>query len=148
MLHRFRGGGLYLLDEPEAALSPQRQLAVLARIHDLVREDSQFVIATHSPILMAYPEAYIYSFSTDGIERLDYYEIEHYQVMHDFLLDPRLMLAALLESRAADQKANPAATIGFDGGGSIRAPPGGEESALHTGNDALQSYIGKANHLE
>jgi len=54
---RFAGKGLYLLDEPEAALSPQRQLAALARIHDLVTADSQFVIATHSPILMAYPDA-------------------------------------------------------------------------------------------
>lgn len=102
MPHRFGGGGLYLLDEPEAALSPQRQLAVLARMHDLVQEESQFVIATHSPILMAYPKAYIYSFSADGIRRLDYYETEHYQVMHDFLIDPRRMLAALLDTPVAD----------------------------------------------
>jgi predicted ATPase len=54
--HRFKGHGLYILDEPEAALSPQRQLRILSIIHELVEErDSQFVIATHSPILMAYP---------------------------------------------------------------------------------------------
>ena len=63
LVKRFKGEGLYLLDEPEAALSPSRQLAVITRIHDLVQEHSQFIIATHSPILMAYPEAYIYSFS-------------------------------------------------------------------------------------
>jgi predicted ATPase len=61
LLNRFRGKGLYILDEPEAALSPQRQLAVLSRIHDLVMDDSQFIIATHSPILMSYPNATIYT---------------------------------------------------------------------------------------
>src|SRR5215469_5920562 len=55
LVNRFGGHGVYLLDEPEAALSPQRQLAALARIHELVCADSQFIIATHSPILMAYP---------------------------------------------------------------------------------------------
>src|SRR5437879_241403 len=67
LVNRFRGEGLYLLDEPEAALSPSRQLSVLTRIHDLVQEKSQFIIATHSPIIMAYPDAYIYSFSEKGI---------------------------------------------------------------------------------
>jgi predicted ATPase len=85
MLDRFGANGLYILDEPEAALSPQRQLAALARIHDLARAGSQFVIATHSPILMAYPEATIYSCSPEGIERVDYRDTEHYQVMHDFM---------------------------------------------------------------
>ena len=66
--------GLYLLDEPEAALSPKRQLAILTRIHDLVGEKSQFIIATHSPILMAFPDAYIYQFSPSGIERVAYEE--------------------------------------------------------------------------
>jgi hypothetical protein len=63
LVYRFRGEGLYLLDEPEAALSPSRQLSVITRMHDLVREKSQFIIATQSPILMAYPHAYIYAFS-------------------------------------------------------------------------------------
>jgi predicted ATPase len=97
MLNRFGGQGLYLLDEPEAALSPQRQLAVLARMHDLVQDHSQFIIATHSPILMAYPDAYIYAFSPDRIAKVDYYQTEHYRVMHDFLTNPKRMLHILME---------------------------------------------------
>src|SRR5262249_34400002 len=89
LLNRFGGQGFYLLDEPEAALSPQRQLAVLSRIHQLVTDDSQFIIATHSPILMAYPNAAIYSFSKDGIEQLEYEQTEHYLVMHAFLANPK-----------------------------------------------------------
>lgn len=77
---RFRGNGLYLLDAPDAALSPQRQLAALARIHDLARDDSQFVIATHSPILMAYPDAWIYSLGADGVQRIAYEDTEHFRV--------------------------------------------------------------------
>ena len=95
MMNRFGGDGLYLLDEPEAALSPQRQLAALARIHDLVNAESQFIIATHSPILMAYPDAYIYSCSPDGIDRVDYFDTEHYRVMHDFVVNPKRMLDVL-----------------------------------------------------
>jgi predicted ATPase len=98
MMNRFGGEGLYLLDEPEAALSPQRQLAVLSRIHDLVREKSQFIIATHSPILMAYPDAFIYSLTSGGTERVDYYDTEHYRVLHDFIVNPKRMLDVLLET--------------------------------------------------
>ncbi|MBL9193112.1 MAG: AAA family ATPase [Opitutaceae bacterium] len=97
MIHRFGGRGLYLLDEPEAALSPQRQLAVLSRIHDLVKDDSQFIIATHSPILMAYPEATIYAFGPKGIVRTSYEDTEHYQVTRDFLLNPKRMMNVLFE---------------------------------------------------
>lgn len=97
MTHRFGGQGLYLLDEPEAALSPQRQLAVLSLLHDLVRDNSQFVIATHSPILMAYPDAVIYHLSPDGVERIEYEETEHYRVTRDFLLRPQRMLNVLLD---------------------------------------------------
>ena len=86
-----------MLDEPEAALSPQRQLAVLSRIHDLVLDDSQFIIATHSPILMAYPGAFIYQFSQDGISRIEYEETEHFQVTRDFLANPSRMLDILLQ---------------------------------------------------
>ncbi len=96
LVNRFGGNGLYLLDEPEAALSPQRQLSALALIHSLVNDDSQFIIATHSPILMAYPEAYIYQFFPDGTKRVDYYETEHYQVMRNFLTNPKRMLDVLL----------------------------------------------------
>jgi predicted ATPase len=66
-LERLRGAGLYVLDEPEAALSPTRQLALLARIHQLVEAGSQFLVATHSPLLLAYPDATILSLETDGI---------------------------------------------------------------------------------
>lgn len=100
--NRFGGKGLYLLDEPEAALSPQRQLAVLSRIHDLVCDESQFIIATHSPILMAYPDAWIYAFGRDGIRRVAYEDTEHYQVTRDFLANPKRMLDVLLE-RDADR---------------------------------------------
>lgn len=99
MMNRFRGHGFYVLDEPEAALSPQRQLAALSRIHDLVNKDSQFIVATHSPILMAYPDAYIYACSESGIQRVKYEETEHYQVMHDFLMNPKRMLDILLDTR-------------------------------------------------
>ncbi|SFU40478.1 Predicted ATPase [Polaromonas sp. YR568] len=99
LTHRFGPDGLYILDEPEAALSPQRQLAVLSRMHDLVRERSQFVIATHSPILMAYPDAWIYACTKDGLARIAYRDTEHYQVMSDFLQNPERMLRELLDRR-------------------------------------------------
>jgi predicted ATPase len=96
MMDRFGGHGVYVLDEPEAALSPQRQLAALSRIHDLVLDDSQFIIATHSPILMSYPDAFIYHCSGSGVSRVEYEQTEHYQVMRDFLSDPERMLRVLL----------------------------------------------------
>ena len=96
LMNRFSDDGLYLLDEPEAALSPRRQLAALKRIHALIRHRSQFVIATHSPILMAYPDAWIYQFSSRGLERVAYEETEHYQVTRSFMADPRAALEELL----------------------------------------------------
>ena len=96
MTQRFKGQGLYFLDEPEAALSPQRQLAVLSRMHDLVQQGSQFIIATHSAILMAYPESSIYQFSQDGIAPVAYEDTEHFQVSRDFLASPQRMLRQLL----------------------------------------------------
>ena len=98
-MERFGGRGLYILDEPEAALSPQRQLAVLSRIHDLVLDDSQFVIATHSPILMAYPDAWIYQCGSEGLSRIDYRDTDHYKVTRDFLTSPERMLKMLMERR-------------------------------------------------
>jgi predicted ATPase len=85
LFDRFFGGGLYILDEPEAALSPTRQLSVLSHIHQLVQQQSQFIIATHSPILMAYPGALIYEFSETGYEKKDYKDTEHYKVTKMFL---------------------------------------------------------------
>lgn len=93
---RFRGNGLYLLDEPEAALSPSRQLGVLTRMHDLIEKNSQFVIVTHSPILMAYPDSTIYLFSDDAIMPIDYTETEHYTITRDFLNRREAMLRVLL----------------------------------------------------
>ena len=98
MTQRFTGQGLYILDEPEAALSPQRQLAVLSRIHELVLDGSQFIIATHSPILMAYPDACIYQCSKEGISTVSYEDTEHFQVTRDFLLNPQRMLKVLFQT--------------------------------------------------
>ena len=96
LVNRFHGHGLYLLDEPEAALSPSRQLAVITRIHDLVQENSQFIIATHSPIIMAYPEAWIYVLGDAGPARVPYEETEHFKVSLAFLSNPRKMVNLLL----------------------------------------------------
>ena len=96
LTQRFTGQGLYILDEPEAALSPQRQLAVLARIHELVRDGSQFLIATHSPLLMAYPDACIYQCGVEGVVPVAYDDTEHVRVTRDFLANPARMLQGLL----------------------------------------------------
>ena len=96
--NRFGGNGLYLLDEPEAALSPTRQLTLLGEMHQLVEQDSQFIVATHSPILMAYPGARIYELREDGIHPTTYQETEHYQLTRRFLENPERMLRYLLET--------------------------------------------------
>lgn len=95
--NRFFGNGLYILDEPEAALSPMRLLTLIAEMDRLVKQDSQFIIATHSPILMAFPGASILEFSDDGIRQVDYRNTEHYQVTKRFLDNPERMLGYLLE---------------------------------------------------
>lgn len=95
-MNRLFGGGLYLMDEPEAALSPSRQLSVLLRMHDLVRQKSQFIVATHSPILMGYPEADILLFDEGGLRRVKYEETEHYVVTREFLNARERMLSELL----------------------------------------------------
>jgi len=100
MLHRFGGNGFYVLDEPEAALSPKRQMAMLTRLHELVRQRSQFVIATHSPILMAYPDADILQIGEDGLQRVAYRDTEHYQLTRAFLEQPQRMLDTLLDEEA------------------------------------------------
>lgn len=96
LVHRFGGNGLYILDEPEAALSPSRQLSALIRIHELVMKNSQFIIATHSPILMAYPRAKIILLSNRGLTELRYEETEHFSLTKEFLNNPHRMLAKLL----------------------------------------------------
>ncbi len=92
---RFYGGGLYILDEPEAALSPARQMSVLSHIHQLVKQNSQFIIATHSPILMAYPGAVIYEFGADGYQQIEYEDTEHYRITKMFLDQHEKMIREL-----------------------------------------------------
>lgn len=97
-LNRFSGRGIYLLDEPEVALSPQRQLTFLKIIHDLVEEgDSQFIIATHSPILLGYPDATIFSFDDGDIQEIEYELTAHYQITKYFLQNRKRFLRELLE---------------------------------------------------
>lgn len=81
-------GGIYLLDEPETPFSPQRQLALLALIKEMVAKDCQFIIATHSPMLLAYPNATIYSFDTEPVEIKAFDELEHVNLTRDFLKAP------------------------------------------------------------
>lgn len=90
--------GLYLMDEPEAALSPQRQLALLALMFELVDEGAQFIVATHSPLLLAYPGARIYSFDSTPIEPIAWDETDHVRLTRDFLANPERFLRQLRES--------------------------------------------------
>jgi predicted ATPase len=94
---RVSSNGFYLLDEPEAALSPQRQLSFLAIIHDTIRDfnESQFIIVTHSPIILAYPEAQIFSFNNSRIEEVEYKQTEVYKITHGFLSNPESYLRHL-----------------------------------------------------
>jgi predicted ATPase len=94
---RFVPGGLYLLDEPEAPLSPQSQLALIAMISDMIDEDAQFVIATHSPILLGFPGATIYSCDRVPIEAVSFEELDHVVITREFLNAPARMLKELLE---------------------------------------------------
>ena len=95
--NRFEGDGLYIMDEPEAALSPSRQLSFLARMHALVTARSQFIIATHSPILLGYPDAWIYQTSVHGLERIAWEDTEHFQITRGFLNRPQTYLDVLLK---------------------------------------------------
>ena len=97
--NRFFGNGLYILDEPEAALSPMRLLTLISKIESLRKKNSQFIIATHSPILMAIPGAEILGFSEQGIKPVNYWETEHYKVTKTFLNNPEKMLHYLLENK-------------------------------------------------
>lgn len=98
-LNRFSGDGLYILDEPEAALSPTRQMAMLLRMHELVAQNSQFIIATHSPILIAYPNSIIYEFSDQGIQVKSYQETELFQVYKDFFGNTDGLIKFLLDDK-------------------------------------------------
>ena len=102
LCNRLQGDGVYLFDEPEAPRSPQRQLSVLTLLHRLVYHRSQLIVATHSPILLAYPHARIYQFSEEGIRDIKYTETEHYQITRDFLNRHERMLEILLTEEELD----------------------------------------------
>lgn len=93
----FRDNGLYLLDEPEAALSPQRQLTLLIEISRLAKQGAQFIIASHSPILLGIPDAQILSFDDGVIHECDYTETESYQVTEMFINSREYLLKRLLD---------------------------------------------------
>jgi len=100
--NRFGPQGLYVLDEPESSLSPQHQLAMLALIDRSVRtEGSQYIIATHSVLLMAYPSATIYLLSDTGIERTTYSETPHYRLVRDFVSSPERFFRHLFSDETA-----------------------------------------------
>lgn len=96
--NRFSGKGLYILDEPEAALSPMRLLTLMIEIKRLADNGSQFIISTHSPILMAFPNATIYEISKNGINAVDYKSTEHYQVTKNFLDNPERTFKYLFDN--------------------------------------------------
>ncbi len=95
--NRFGGDGIYLLDEPEAALSPSRQMTLMVLMNELVKRNSQFIIATHSPILMAFPNAQIIELTGGGINSVPYKQTEHYKLTKRFLDNPEKMLEYLFE---------------------------------------------------
>jgi predicted ATPase len=100
--NRLGGQGVYIFDEPEAALSPSRQMSALTLMHDLVRDHSQFIISTHSPILMAYPHSYIYVLGEKGIKKVKYEETEHFLITRDFLNRHQKMVRYLLSDLDLD----------------------------------------------
>jgi predicted ATPase len=104
--NRFRRKGFYLLDEPEAALSPQRQLAMLALLHGLLEgnDEIQFLIASHSPILLAYPGAQIFSFDDGTIREITYKETSPYQIVSRFLERPEVFLQELFEEGPSESE--------------------------------------------
>lgn len=97
LTHKLKGNGFYIFDEPEAALSPTRQMAALTAIHNLVINGSQFIIATHSPILLAYPRSKILALDGRGMLEVKYTDTEQYTVTRDFLNQREKMLKILLE---------------------------------------------------
>ena len=92
---RFVPGGMFLLDEPEAPLSPLRQLGLISILKDMIKQDAQFIIATHSPILMAFPDATLFNFDNGSIQQTAYNELEHVNLMRSFLNDPQAYLRQL-----------------------------------------------------
>ena len=97
MTNRFGDNGLYILDEPEAALSPNRQLSILTLMHNLIKRGSQFIISTHSPILLAYPSSTIYEIGDNGLQETTYEETQTFEITQRFLNNHQMMLDVLLE---------------------------------------------------
>ena len=95
-MNRFFGNGLYILDEPEAALSPTKQMAMLIRMDELINQRSQFIIATHAPILLAYPDSLIYEFTNTGIQVKKYEQTELVSSYRDFFNNPEYLIKQLL----------------------------------------------------
>ncbi|MBQ7025304.1 MAG: AAA family ATPase [Peptococcaceae bacterium] len=100
MENRFGGNGLYILDEPEAALSPMRLMRMMYIMHDLIQRESQFIISTHSPLLMMFPGADILQCTQDGIARVRYQDTEHYQITRMFMDNPDRMFHYLFTEEA------------------------------------------------
>ena len=96
-IERFQGNGIYILDEPEAALSPLRQMSMLARINDLVHQESQFIISTHSPIIMAYPNAKIIQITEAGMRESTLEDTDHYLIMKQFFENKDRLLHHLFQ---------------------------------------------------
>lgn len=101
--NRFGGNGLYILDEPEAALSPNGIMRLIASMHRLVKSGSQFIVSTHSPMLIAFPDSEVYEITADGISSVPYDKTQHYTTTRRFLENPKKMLGYLLEGDA-DEK--------------------------------------------
>ena len=101
-MNRFGPGGLYMLDEPEAALSPTGCFALLARFHELANEGSQFIVATHSPIVMSFPGALIYVLTEAGPKQTAWSDLDHVRITKEFLNDPAIVLHDLLSDREPD----------------------------------------------
>lgn len=97
MTNRFGPQGLYILDEPEAALSPNRQMSVLSLMHKLIKQGAQFIIATHSPILLAYPHSTIYEIGDEGLIETPYEETKTYEISKQFINNYQMMLKVLLD---------------------------------------------------
>ncbi|QUM88326.1 AAA family ATPase [Moritella sp. 36] len=97
MQNRFGENGLYILDEPEAALSPNRQMAMITLLHQLVNQGCQFIIATHSPILLSYPNSTVYEIREHELVQVDYEDTDTYSVTKHYLNNHRSMLDILLE---------------------------------------------------
>lgn len=99
---QLRPNGLYLFDEPEAALSPQRQLTLLMEIYSCAKQGAQFIIVTHSPILLGMPDAQILSFDEGTVHKCEYEETESYQITEMFINNRKVLLERLLSEQQAD----------------------------------------------